>query len=137
MITYPVFTRVSGERVSQVFAVVLVLPISSTNELSCVLILHERSGPRTVSDLFLHRDRLATTWHTLSLAFRHLPPNFATTGYASEGAHSLSSCICPPTLSSGFYSAISGALQPSNRTTSLGWSGDDILTCRALAAKAL
>ena len=41
--------------------------------------------------------------HTQSLAFRHLPLNFATTGYASEGAHSLFPCIWPPTLSSGFY----------------------------------
>ena len=36
---------------SQVFVVVLVLRISSADYLPCVLILHERSGPRSVSDL--------------------------------------------------------------------------------------
>ena len=35
-----------------VFVVVLVLRISSADYLPCVLILHERSGPRSVSDLF-------------------------------------------------------------------------------------
>ena len=36
---------------NKVFVVVLVLHISSCNYLPCVLILHKRSGPRSVSDL--------------------------------------------------------------------------------------
>ena len=35
---------------TQVFVVVLVLRILSANYLPCVLILHEQSGPRSVSD---------------------------------------------------------------------------------------
>ena len=62
---YPVFTPMPGEsyrRRLRSFVVVLMLRISSANELPCVLIVHERPGPRSVSDcdevtdcvLFLH-----------------------------------------------------------------------------------
>jgi len=43
---------------TQVFVVVLVLRISSGNYLPCVLILHERSGPRSVSDLWF----MSSSW---------------------------------------------------------------------------
>ena len=42
-------------KVTQVFAVVLVLRISSANELPCVLILHEHSGPHSVSGFLLEQ----------------------------------------------------------------------------------
>ena len=38
---------------TQVFVVVFMLRISSANYLPCLLIPHERSGPRSVSDLYL------------------------------------------------------------------------------------
>ena len=48
---YLVFARMPGDRRRQVFVVVLVLRIFGATELPCVLILHERSGPRSVSHL--------------------------------------------------------------------------------------
>ena len=36
------------------------------------------------------------SWHTPSIAFRHLPPNSARTGYATEGALYISDDQRPP-----------------------------------------
>ena len=63
-------------KATQVFLVVFVLRISSINELHCVLVLHERSGSRSVSDfcqvLMLVFDKLQTlrpSWNQIRMQF--------------------------------------------------------------------
>ena len=72
-------------------AVLMSLTVSVEVKQHCTALQHwSQFVPNMSTDIrghgALHHHRLRGQWHTPSIAFRHLPPNSARFGYATEGA---------------------------------------------------